>query len=131
MLLDVFAAAAERFGFRLVHFSIQSNHLHLIADVEDRRALLRGMRGLLMRTAHAPNRHWGRLGRVFEDRYHVHVLRTPREARNALAYVLNNGRKHGWSFRGPDPYASSAWPATVRPVRTWILTEGVRRGLRS
>jgi hypothetical protein len=35
-----------------------------------------------------------RAGQVLADRCHVHVLRTPREVRNAIAYVLLNARRH-------------------------------------
>jgi len=41
------------------------------------------------------NRVMGRRkGRVVADRYHARVLRTPREVRNALRYVLLNARRH-------------------------------------
>ena len=53
-----------------------------------------GMQGLAIRIARGLNRLWGRKGKVFADRYHDRVLRTPREVRNALAYVLNNARRH-------------------------------------
>ena len=89
-----FAAAFERGRFRLVHYSIQNDHLHLVVEADDRRALSRGMKGLLVRAARALNRLWRRRGPVFGDRYHLHVLRSPREAHHALAYVLNNARKH-------------------------------------
>ncbi|MEQ9497049.1 MAG: transposase, partial [Deltaproteobacteria bacterium] len=87
-------AGAERFGFRLVHFSVLRNHLHLIAEADDRVALARGMKGLKVRVARAINRVAGRRGTVFSDRYHAHALRSPSQTRNALAYVLNNFRKH-------------------------------------
>ena len=74
----------ERFGFRLVHWSIQSNHAHLIAEVEDKSALTRGMKGLCVRIAQALNALWRRSGRVFADRFHAHALETPTEVRNAL-----------------------------------------------
>jgi REP element-mobilizing transposase RayT len=86
--------ARERFGFRLVHFSVQRDHLHLIAEAEDRRALARGVQGLSVRVARAVNRTVARSGKVFADRYHARVLRTPRQARFALRYVLLNARKH-------------------------------------
>ena len=35
-----------------------------------------------------------RRGKVFEDRFHAEIIETPRQARHALAYVLNNWRKH-------------------------------------
>jgi REP element-mobilizing transposase RayT len=108
-LTEAFRSGAERFGFRLVHFSIQTNHLHLVAEADDRRALSRGLQGLFVRVARALNRLWRRRGRVFSDRYHDRVLRTPREVRNALRYVLNNHRRHGIHTAGIDPCSSGAW----------------------
>ena len=64
------AAGRGRFGLRLVHFSVQSNHLHLIVEAADARALARGMQGLLVRVARAVNRTLVRRGRLFADRYH-------------------------------------------------------------
>src|SRR5882672_3801717 len=100
------ARGADRFGFRLVEYSIQSNHLHLIAEVRDRRALSRGMQGLLVRITRALNKSWGRKGSVFADRYHARALCTPREARNALVYVFHNARHHGARVAGVDPFSS-------------------------
>jgi REP element-mobilizing transposase RayT len=91
------AAARDRLGFRLVHFSVQSDHLHLIAEAADRHALARGMQGLSVRLARSINRHAGSRGRVLADRYHSRVLKTPRSARMALRYVLLNARKHAQS----------------------------------
>ena len=56
---------AARFGFRLIEFSVQSNHLHLLCEARDRRALARGLQGLLIRIARGLNRLLGRRGRVF------------------------------------------------------------------
>jgi putative transposase len=92
--------------FQVVHHSIQSNHLHLIVEADDRAALTSGMRGLLVRIARALNRLWKRSGPVFADRFHEHELRKPREVRNALVYVLQNLRKHGITLAGPDPLSS-------------------------
>ena len=88
------AAGQERFGFRLVHFSVQSNHLHLIAEARDRRSLSLGMQGLSVRVARAVNRRLTRRGRLFADRYHARALKTPRAVHFALRYVLLNVRKH-------------------------------------
>jgi REP element-mobilizing transposase RayT len=106
VLERVFAAGGERLGFRLIHYSIQTNHLHLIVEASDRRALSRGMQGLLVRVVRALNSLWRRTGSVFSDRYHAHILRTPREVRRALAYVLHNARHHGIVSRGIDPFTS-------------------------
>jgi REP element-mobilizing transposase RayT len=49
----------------VVHFSVQRDHLHLIVEASDRRALSRGMQGLSIRVARAANGELGRKGRVF------------------------------------------------------------------
>jgi REP element-mobilizing transposase RayT len=135
-----FSLGAERAGFRLVHYSIQSNHLHLIVEAHDRRALSRGMQGLTVRIARALNALWDRNGAVFADRYHARALRTPREMRNALVYLLRNAQHHGVHTIGVDAYSSGAWfdgwkhevaaPSRSAPLtraRTWLLNIGWRR----
>jgi len=142
-LRDCFYEGCDRFGFRLIQFSVQTNHMHFIAEAKDRRALSRGMQGLLIRIAKRLNKWWMRKGSVFDDRYHDHILRTPREVRHALAYVLNNARKHGRKLVTLlDPFASGRWfdgwrdaptqrgNAHFRPVataRSWLLKSGWRR----
>lgn len=138
-VVDALADGSERFGFRLNQFSLQTNHLHLIAEAEDQQALSRGMQGLLVRVARALNRLWKRRGSVFSDRFHARSLRTPREVRSALLYVLANARHHGMRILGIDPYSSGAWfdgwkqrlaAASRSPcvrATTWLLCEGWRR----
>jgi len=107
-------AGRERFGFRLVHFSVQRDHLHLLAEAASRRALSRGVQGLSIRVARAINRRLQRHGKVFADRYHARALKTPRSVRWALRYVLLNVRKHergAWDlpFGFVDSCSSAAW----------------------
>ncbi len=145
-----------RFGFRLVHLSVQSNHLHLIAEAGERRALSRGMQGLAVRLARAVNRRLERKGCVFADRYHARALRTPPAVHFALRYVLLNVNKHTRSvpagfidtrssapwfdgFQRPMELAFGAYRARARwralsdldapvvPARSWLLRRGARR----
>ena len=98
--------------FRLYQFSVQSNHLHLIVEASDRVSLARGVQGLAIRIAKGLNRLWERRGKVFAERYHALVLRSARQIRNALRYVLGNAFKHDWSkvLNGWfDPCSSAAW----------------------
>jgi REP element-mobilizing transposase RayT len=134
------AAMRERANFRLVHYSVQSNHVHLICEARDRRELSRGIQSLAIRIAKRLNRLWKRAGKLFADRYHDHILRTPREVRNALNYVLNNAAHHGIALAGdrPDPCSSGRWfdgwlgwshqrEPPLSPVacaRTWLLSRG-------
>ena len=124
-------------GFRLNHFSVQGNHIHLIGEARDRVALARGVQGLEIRIAKKLNRLMQRRGRVFDDRYHAHILRTSNEVRNALNYVLRNIHKHSAEYGKPvdkeyrDPYSSIARDATGPPEvvepGTWLLGTACRR----
>jgi putative transposase len=109
------ARGKQQFGFSLVHFSVQRDHLHLIAEAQDRRALARGMQGLSIRVARAVNAQLGRRGRLFADRYHARALTTPRTVRLALRYVLLNLRKHIRGPKGPAdaPVSRRASPETL------------------
>jgi hypothetical protein len=117
---------------------MQSNHLHFVVEAADARSIARGMQGLLVRVAKALNRHWERRGRVLGDRYHARILRTPREVRTALVYVLQNARKHGARITGIDAFSSGPWfegwrdrlGRTASPIataRSWLLSKGWRR----
>ncbi|MBK9034552.1 MAG: transposase [Myxococcales bacterium] len=141
--------------FRVVHYSVLGDHVHLIVEAAGATALARGMQGLTIRLARRLNALLGRRGRLFAQRYHARPLRTPREVRNAVRYVLLNGRHHaaergqvlspGWI----DPYSSAlwfdGWKTAVRAdapwlrslardgcptaaPRTWLLSVGWRRG---
>src|SRR5688572_86770 len=80
--------------FRVIHLSIQHNHLHLLVEATDRQALTRNMQSFAINAARAVINTIGRRGKVFPYRYHATQIKTPSYARSALAYVLNNWRHH-------------------------------------
>ena len=127
-IADCLHLARGRFGLRVIEFSIQGNHLHLIVEADDDRALSRGIQGLAIRIARALNAMMRRAGKVFDDHYHSRLLRSPRELVIAIAYVLGNAAHH-FGASGPDPYCSAALPSQMRgsvvtsPVG-WLLRVG-------
>jgi REP element-mobilizing transposase RayT len=126
---EAFAAARGRHGLRVVEFSVLGEHLHLIAEADDKRALSRGMQGLCIRIAKALNRVLRREGRLFADHYHSRLLRSPTELCAALRYVLGNAEHH-FAERGLDWFSSAS--AEGRAVRAeprgWLLRIGWQRG---
>ena len=118
---EALRAGGNRFGFRLVHFSVQGNHVHLIVEAIDSLSLTRGMQGLMVRIARAINRAARRRGKVFADHYFARELRTPAEVRRAVRYVLDNHLVHANAEPRTDPCASRA--PLVAP-RTWLLCIG-------
>lgn len=138
-----------RADFRVVHLSIQRDHLHLLIEANDARALTRGMQSFAINAARAINASDGGCGKVFAYRFHASQIKTARYARSALAYVLNNWRKHRLDYECPaarraklDPYSSAlafhGWteafavprgyaPLPVARPRTDLLARAWRR----
>ena len=142
-----FAKACARDDFRLVHYSIQRDHLHLIVEAEDNVALGNGMKSISARIAHSVKRVFQIPGKVLDGVYHARRLTSPRQVRNALRYVLLNARKHWqqqWGAAPPmqlDRASSARWfdgwsralptdragPRPVAEARSWLLCRGWRR----
>jgi putative transposase len=151
---------ARREGFRIAHLSIQRTHVHLLVEADDKDALASGMQGFQISAAkHLAAISKGkpgprRRGTVFPDRYHAEIITSPRQARHALSYILNNWRKHQEDRAAPmstwtiDWFSSAAmfpdwteygdeaflWrgPPTYEPLpvyrpRTWLLREGWKK----
>ncbi|MBL8901518.1 MAG: transposase [Planctomycetes bacterium] len=147
VVLAALSASSNRHGMRIIHYTIQRNHLHLLVEADDRECVARGMNARLSPLARALNKLWGRRGKVFPERYHDEVISTPTQARNALRYVLQNGKKHGVVPQASIDLCSSApvfdgWmerpsiasiptapvvAAVVARASTWLLTTGWRR----
>src|SRR5262249_20323714 len=129
---------ARRFeNVRVVQFSVQGNHVHLLVEAEHTSVFMSAMKGLSVRIAKGMNRMMERKGgQVIGDRYHSRALRTPTEVRRVMHYIRDNHRQHmadvgerlpkGWV----DPYCSDApeLAATLRKPTTWLVQEGWRRG---
>ena len=118
----------HRFGLRVVHYSIQGNHLHLIVEAEAPATLSRAMQALATCIARRLNVLARRSGGVFVDRYHSRPLKTPREVRNAIRYVTTNYRHHAREHPPRDwrdPLSTSADAPFTAPT-VWLLSVGWR-----
>ena len=153
----VVAAVHER--IRIVHISLQRTHVHLLVEAENAEVLARGMQGFTISAARNINTVLGegcrrRRGRVFADRYHLVIAKTPRHVRNLIGYILGNWRRHGEDREGlpktwlVDPFSSGIsfpdwkeledkdvmWPIrdtydplVVRRPASWLVAEGWKR----
>ena len=151
----------ENGAFRIVHISIQKTHIHLIVEAEHATALSKGMQSFQISAAKRLNREVRvegmkqRTGTVFPDRFHEEIIKTPRQARHTLAYVMNNWRRHRedrepttrkWNV---DPFSTGVlfagwkeregaelmwnWRRSYQPLfvylpKTWLLREGWLKG---
>ncbi len=100
-LREATIVTAKREDFRIVHMSIQRDHIHLIVEAESTGALSKGVRGFSISAARQINKaitaRGGdrRTGKVIGDRFHARPRTSPRAVRNTIAYVLLNWRHHG------------------------------------
>jgi putative transposase len=138
-------ARTARSWFRLVHFSVQVDHVHLLVEADNKVSLARGLGGLAIRVARAVNRQLRRRGSVWSDRYHARSLATPREVRSGIVYVVMNFQKHVPEARGFDVCSSAWWldgwkmppssgppgeeriPPPVQAPETWLAAKGWKR----
>ena len=137
---------ANKDGFRICQFSVQGNHVHLICEADDERALSQGLRGFATSVSKRFHGLMGRTGSAFEGRYHVVQMTSPLQVRHTLCYVLQNARRHGMHRGMPrgwvDPYSSfryfDGWDGAVTsppegetplvaPAKTWLLRVGWKR----
>jgi putative transposase len=152
---------ARREDFRIVHLSIQRTHVHLLVEAKTQAALASGMQGFQISAAKHLNAAISkgrpgprRKGTVFPDRYHAVVIDSPRQARHALSYVINNWRKHAedrgevtrrwhidwyssgamfpdWKERGTKGFAlrgpPELPPMVVGAPETWLLRDGWKK----
>ncbi|MBX3230997.1 MAG: hypothetical protein KIT84_36670 [Labilithrix sp.] len=115
-IVEQIARAVKR-GIKVVHYSIQEDHLHLMVEGASKQDLARGLKLLFSRIAFAVNRVARRHGSLFRERHHRRALTTPTEVRNALVYILFNARKHALAdgsyraafFRFLDDKSSAPW----------------------
>ena len=124
----VLAVLAKARGIRIIHYSIQGNHLHLIVEAVSAAALSRAIQALATCLAKRLNALARRRGGVFADRYHARALATPREVANAIRYVLGNFRHHAREPLPPrwaDPLATRT-DAPLRAPTVWLLRVGWR-----
>jgi len=144
---ETLARGCERGDFRVAHYSVQRDHVHMIVEATDKKSLASGMKSIGSRIALAVNRVFRRKGPVLDGRFHSVVLGTPRQVRNALRYVLLNDRKHRRQ-RGlrldrsstPDSASSDrffeGWKERIKAIpkmevarpRSWLLAKGWQRG---
>ena len=126
------ARKARDFGLRINEFTLMGNHLHLIAEADETRALTLGMRSFGGRFGKLIRAAAGGTGAVFRDRFHAHVLKTPTEYKNALRYVLLNHAKHQGCAPNIDGFSSAKhfthWNHLVnathaRRLARWCVSE--------
>jgi REP element-mobilizing transposase RayT len=125
---------ARTFGLHVIHFALESNHIHLIAEAADNASLARGMKSLCGRFGKIIRRAVGGVGAVFVGRFHLHSLRTPTEMFRALSYVLLNHARHAGLIAHIDRFSSGThfrdWHLLLKDRFCGLIEEQAKIGVR-
>jgi hypothetical protein len=140
VILDALREGREKDGFRVCHFRVMPDRLHLLVEAASTERLARGMQGLSIRIARGVNRTLEREGRFYQDRYDAKVLRGGKEVHATLVALLVDDAAGGEGFSSAAWFEDAEWkrsPAEeklakkhespIAPAKTRLLAGGWRK----
>ena len=104
--LELMRRAVRKWGWKCHAYCLMGNHYHLIVETQLMR-LSEGFHHLNGVHAQRFNRRHGRVGHLFQDRFHARVLRDDEHLAEACANIWNNpvraglcAEAHEWDWSG-------------------------------
>lgn len=110
---------------KVIHYTLEYNHAHLVVEAADNRILHKGMQSLGISLAKAINKLKQLKGAVYKHRYHFRKLTSRRELKNAIHYVFRNGVKHRRSTSLFDVYNSLAAEKRITADMNTIIKRSI------
>jgi REP-associated tyrosine transposase len=102
---------ARRHGWTLLSYVVMTNHYHLLLRPGDE-GLSTGMQLLNGRFARAMNMRYGRVGHLFQNRFHSEVIESDRHLLEAMRYLDLNPLRAG-ICREPHEWRWGSYRACV------------------
>jgi len=93
-------------GLRVIHYSLEFDHVHLLIEAENNLILAKGMQSFGVTFSKAINRLRKLKGGVYKHRYHFRRIVGARQLKNVLNYIFSNGVKHKTAKTIVNPYNS-------------------------
>ncbi|MBC7430062.1 MAG: transposase [Bacteriovorax sp.] len=97
---------------KVIHYTLEYNHVHLLVEASDHKVMHRGMQALGISLSKSINKIKCLKGTVYKHRYHLKRLTSTQQLKNVLHYIFNNGIHHKRTSSILDPYNSM--PAEMR-----------------
>lgn len=97
---------ARRQGLKVIHFSLEYDHVHLLIEADNNLTLGKGMKALGVTLAKRINKFRGLKGAVYKHRYHFRRVGSSAQLKKVMNYIFSNGVKHGTSKSIICPYNS-------------------------
>ncbi len=97
---------ARKQGLRVIHFSLEYDHVHLLIEADNNLILGKGMQAFGVTLSKAINRLKKLKGGVYKHRYHFRQISSTRELKIVMNYIFTNGLKHGTAKSILNPFNS-------------------------
>jgi REP element-mobilizing transposase RayT len=91
---------------KIVHYTLEYNHIHLLVEAEIKQLVHQGMQAFGISLAKKINTIKRLKGTVYKHRYHLRKINSPRDLKNVLHYIFNNGIHHKRTSNVLDSYNS-------------------------
>lgn len=88
---------SRKMGLRVIHFTLEYDHIHLLIEAENNHLLGKGMQSFGVTLSKAINKLKKTSGQVYRHRYHFRKITSARQLKNVMNYIFRNGLKHGTS----------------------------------
>lgn len=98
---------ARKMGLRVIHYTLEFDHLHLLVETDNNDQLSKGMQSFGISFSKGINKIKQEAGKVYKTRYHFRKLKTPKEIKNVIHYILGNSIKHSKKGSILSPYNSA------------------------
>lgn len=106
---------ARKIGLRVIHYTLEFDHVHLLVEVDSNQQLAKGMQSFGISFSKGINKIKAQVGKVFKTRYHFRKLKSPNEIKNVIFYILGNSLKHKKDFSILSPYNTAITASALFP----------------
>jgi REP element-mobilizing transposase RayT len=109
-------------GVRILDFTLQHDHVHLLLETSDKYELGEAMRALSISFTKRLSYLAGKKIRAFKTRYHLSLLKSLAQIKAVAHYIATNGKKHGTINSGKtDWYTSTSFKLTPSSISSSYL----------
>jgi len=110
---------ARLLGIRIIHFTVQRDHIHFLIEAQNKKQLGQSMRALSISLTKRLSRVLAKKIKALKTRYHLHILKSLKEIKNVANYIQNNGKKHRVVLN-KDFYSSHISPQDFDPTEPFL-----------
>jgi putative transposase len=110
----------KRYGFKLYHYCLMRNHVHLLLEVIEPAALAKTMQGVQLSYYHYFRKRYGYVGRFWQGRFCSKLIKNSNYLLTAGLYIERNPLKAGL-VNHPSEYKWSSYNIYAHGVKDSLI----------